>query len=40
VLATLEDLDEPALEHILVEPKNALVKRPVADPVLGTRRSK
>ena len=27
VLATLEDLDEPALKRILVEPKNALVKQ-------------
>jgi ATP-dependent Clp protease ATP-binding subunit ClpX len=27
VLATLEDLDEPALVQILVEPKNALVKQ-------------
>src|ERR1700682_1072387 len=27
VLATLEDLDEPALQRILVEPKNALVKQ-------------
>jgi ATP-dependent Clp protease ATP-binding subunit ClpX len=27
VLATLEDLDEPALKLILVEPKNALVKQ-------------
>jgi ATP-dependent Clp protease ATP-binding subunit ClpX len=27
VLATLEDLDEPTLKHILVEPKNALVKQ-------------
>jgi ATP-dependent protease Clp ATPase subunit len=27
VLATLEDLDEPALERILVEPKNALVNQ-------------
>jgi ATP-dependent Clp protease ATP-binding subunit ClpX len=26
-LATLEDLDEPALRRILVEPKNALVKQ-------------
>jgi ATP-dependent Clp protease ATP-binding subunit ClpX len=29
VLATLEDLDEPTLKRILVEPKNALVKRRV-----------
>src|SRR5215472_4696017 len=27
VLATLEDLDEPALKRILIEPKNALVKQ-------------
>jgi ATP-dependent Clp protease ATP-binding subunit ClpX len=27
VLATLEDLDEPALKRILLEPKNALVKQ-------------
>src|SRR5215472_13997094 len=27
VLATLEDLDEPALKRILVEPKNALIKQ-------------
>src|SRR5271168_2119150 len=27
VIATLEDLDEPALKRILVEPKNALVKQ-------------
>src|SRR5262249_11672780 len=27
VLATLEDLDQPALKRILVEPKNALVKQ-------------
>jgi ATP-dependent Clp protease ATP-binding subunit ClpX len=27
VVATLEDLDEPALRRILVEPKNALVKQ-------------
>jgi ATP-dependent Clp protease ATP-binding subunit ClpX len=27
VLATLEDLDEPTLKRILVEPKNALVKQ-------------
>jgi ATP-dependent Clp protease ATP-binding subunit ClpX len=27
VLATLEDLDEPALIQILTEPKNALVKQ-------------
>src|SRR6266481_4289224 len=27
VLATLEDLDEPALKRILVEPKNALMKQ-------------
>lgn len=27
MLATLEDLDEPALVQILVEPKNALVKQ-------------
>ena len=27
VIATLEDLDEPALVKILVEPKNALVKQ-------------
>jgi ATP-dependent Clp protease ATP-binding subunit ClpX len=27
VVATLEDLDEPALKRILVEPKNALVKQ-------------
>ena len=27
VLATLEDLDEPALKKILTEPKNALVKQ-------------
>ena len=27
VLATLEDLDEPALMQILTEPKNALVKQ-------------
>ena len=27
VLATLEDLDEPALKQILTEPKNALVKQ-------------
>ena len=27
VLATLEDLDEPALKRILREPKNALVKQ-------------
>ena len=27
VLATLEDLDEPTLRRILVEPKNALVKQ-------------
>ena len=27
VVATLEDLDEPALKHILTEPKNALVKQ-------------
>ena len=27
VIATLEDLDEPALIKILVEPKNALVKQ-------------
>ena len=27
MLATLEDLDEPALKRILLEPKNALVKQ-------------
>jgi len=27
VLATLEDLDEPTLKRILVEPRNALVKQ-------------
>jgi C-terminal, D2-small domain, of ClpB protein len=27
VLATLEDLDEPTLKRILVEPKNALIKQ-------------
>jgi ATP-dependent Clp protease ATP-binding subunit ClpX len=27
VLATLEDLDEPTLKRILIEPKNALVKQ-------------
>ena len=27
VVATLEDLDEPALMQILVEPKNAIVKQ-------------
>ena len=27
MLATLEDLDEPTLKRILVEPKNALVKQ-------------
>jgi ATP-dependent Clp protease ATP-binding subunit ClpX len=27
VVATLEDLDEPALKRILLEPKNALVKQ-------------
>jgi ATP-dependent Clp protease ATP-binding subunit ClpX len=27
VVTTLEDLDEPALRRILVEPKNALVKQ-------------
>jgi ATP-dependent protease Clp ATPase subunit len=27
VVATLEDLDEPALKKILIEPKNALVKQ-------------
>src|SRR6516225_10455623 len=27
ILATLEDLDEPALRRILLEPKNALVKQ-------------
>jgi ATP-dependent Clp protease ATP-binding subunit ClpX len=27
VVATLEDLDEPALKRILIEPKNALVKQ-------------
>ena len=27
VLATLADLDEPALKRILLEPKNALVKQ-------------
>src|SRR2546430_16510973 len=27
VVATLEDLDEPALKRILTEPKNALVKQ-------------
>ena len=27
VIATLEDLDEPALKRILTEPKNALVKQ-------------
>ena len=27
MVATLEDLDEPALKRILIEPKNALVKQ-------------